>query len=126
MPCLANSPSPIVTWQRPQMARPPQTESMSTPSARAAVSTGVPSGNRPRLPDGVKTRRASGLSFISLTSASSPSLRLGEGEELPSPPPPLLARFAAGVDIVGRSGGKSLAHRLRYRSRGRHVAELVR
>ena len=48
-----------VIWQRPQMPRPPQTESMSTPSWRAAVSTGVPTGKRPRLPEGVKTTRAS-------------------------------------------------------------------
>ena len=32
---------------------------MSTPSWRAAVRTGVPSANRPRLPEGVKTTRAS-------------------------------------------------------------------
>ena len=49
MPCLANSPSPTVIWQRPQMARPPQTESMSTPSVRAACSTGVPIGEAPPL-----------------------------------------------------------------------------
>ncbi len=54
---LANSPSPTFTWQRPQMARPPQTESMSTPSARAACNTGVPTAKRPRLPEGVKTMR---------------------------------------------------------------------
>src|SRR5690606_21856141 len=59
MPCLAYSPSPTITWQRPQMPRPPQTESTSTPSARAALSSGVPSGKRPRFPDGVKTTRAS-------------------------------------------------------------------
>ena len=57
MPCLANSPSDSVIWQRPQSARPPHTESMSTPSLRAACSSGVPSGNRPRRPDGVKTTR---------------------------------------------------------------------
>ena len=31
MPCLAKLPSPTVTWQRPQIARPPHTLSMSTP-----------------------------------------------------------------------------------------------
>src|SRR5216683_6428057 len=41
------------------MPRPPQTESTSTPSARAACRTGVPSGNRPRKPEGVKTMAAS-------------------------------------------------------------------
>src|SRR5688572_22778978 len=60
MPCFANSPSATRTWQRPQMARPPQTESMSTPSVRAAASSGVPTANRPRLPDGVKTTSGSG------------------------------------------------------------------
>src|ERR1700756_4204845 len=59
MPCLANSPSTCVTWQRPQMPRPPHTESTSTPSARAACRTGVPSGKRPRKPEGVKTMAAS-------------------------------------------------------------------
>ena len=46
MPSFANSPVLSVTWQRPQMARPPHTESMSTPRLRAAVSTGVPTGSR--------------------------------------------------------------------------------
>ena len=50
---------PWVTWQRPQIPRPPQTESMSTPSERAASRTVVPSGNRPRRPDGVKMTSAS-------------------------------------------------------------------
>src|SRR5277367_3537411 len=57
MACLAKSPSAISTWQRPQMPRPPQTESRSTPSPRAAASRLVPSANSPRLPDGVKTTR---------------------------------------------------------------------
>src|ERR1700728_1484024 len=39
------------------MPRPPQTESRSTPSSRAAASRLVPSANSPRLPDGVKTTR---------------------------------------------------------------------
>src|SRR6476620_7941181 len=59
MPCFGNSPSPCVTWQRPQMPRPPQTESMSTPSDRAASRTVVPVGKRPRRPDGVKMTSAS-------------------------------------------------------------------
>src|SRR5690606_6904386 len=41
------------------MPRPPQTESRSTPSWRAAVSTGVPTAKRPRLPEGVKITSAS-------------------------------------------------------------------
>jgi hypothetical protein len=56
---LGKSPSDTRTWQRPQMPRPPQTESMSTPSERAACSTGVPTGKRPRRPDGVKTTSGS-------------------------------------------------------------------
>src|SRR5690606_41668008 len=44
---------------RPQMPRPPHTESRSTPSARAASRRLVPSANRPRLPDGAKTTRRS-------------------------------------------------------------------
>src|SRR5271170_5741952 len=39
------------------MPSPPQTESRSTPSSRAAASRLVPSANSPRLPDGVKTTR---------------------------------------------------------------------
>src|SRR3979409_2596819 len=62
-PCLANSPSMTNTWQRPHSARPPHTESTSTPSVRAACRRGVPRANRPRLPEGVKTTAAS-LSLI--------------------------------------------------------------
>ena len=61
IPCLGNEPIPWLTWQRPQIPRPPQTESMSTPSDRAASRTVVPSGNRPRLPDGVKMTRTSAV-----------------------------------------------------------------
>ena len=60
-PCLAKSPSMTSTWQRPHRARPPHTESTSTPSVRAACSSGVPSAKRPRLPEGVKTTSASRL-----------------------------------------------------------------
>src|SRR3712207_5657654 len=59
MPCLGNSPAPISTWQRPQMPRPPHTESRSTPSRRAASRTLVPDAKRPRRPEGVKTTRKS-------------------------------------------------------------------
>ena len=41
------------------MPRPPQTESTSTPSVRAADRSGVPTGKRPRLPEGVKTTSGS-------------------------------------------------------------------
>ncbi len=50
MPCLAKSPSPITTWQRPQIPRPPQTESTSTPNCRAQSRSDEPSGNRPLQP----------------------------------------------------------------------------
>src|SRR5262249_13233128 len=70
MPCLANSPSTGFTWQRPQMPRPPQTESISTPSARAACRTGVPIGKRPRRPEGVKTTVASATAPPSLAAAA--------------------------------------------------------
>src|SRR6185312_2951391 len=53
-----------------QMARPPHTESTSTPNERAACRSGVPSGKRPRLPDGVKTTSASGTSADTATVAS--------------------------------------------------------
>ena len=58
-PVLGERPDAGTTWQRPQSPRPPQTESMSTPSARAASRTVVPSANRPRRPDGVKMTSAS-------------------------------------------------------------------
>src|SRR6266853_2314988 len=66
-PCLGKSPSITSTWQRPHSARPPHTESTSTPRLRAACRSGVPSAKRPRLPEGVKTTSAS-LSLM--TSAS--------------------------------------------------------
>ena len=63
IPCLANSPSATTIWQRPQIPRPPQTESRSTPSERAASSRFVSCANRPRLPEGVKTTSASAASL---------------------------------------------------------------
>src|SRR5262245_39720634 len=59
MASLACVPSLTTTWQRPQIPRPPQTESRSTPSVRAASRTLVPAANAPRLPEGVKTARTS-------------------------------------------------------------------
>src|SRR6185312_13101494 len=53
-----------------QMARPPHTESTSTPNERAACRSGVPRGKRPRLPDGVKTTSASGVSADTAAMAS--------------------------------------------------------
>src|SRR4051794_26478286 len=58
MACLANAPNAGSTWQRPQMPRPPHTESRSTPSSRAASSTVVPVRTAPRRPDGTKTATA--------------------------------------------------------------------
>ena len=55
MPCFGNSPIPGSTWQRPQIPRPPQTESMSTPSDARGIEDGRAPANRPRRPDGVKT-----------------------------------------------------------------------
>ena len=40
IPCFGNEPSPGVTWQRPQMPRPPQTESMSTPRRARSLEDG--------------------------------------------------------------------------------------
>src|SRR6185369_5008171 len=79
MPCFGNSPRPWVTWQRPQMPRPPQTESMSTPKERAASSTVVPSGNRPRRPDGVKMTSASSVTEM---------FPLADGDGAPIDPAP--------------------------------------
>src|SRR5205085_9452698 len=59
-PCLGKSPSITSTWQRPHSARPPHTESTSTPRLRAACRSGVPKGKRPRFPDGVNTTHALG------------------------------------------------------------------
>src|SRR5579883_1852999 len=60
------------------MPRPPQTESMSTPSVRAACRTGVPTGKRPRRPAGVKTTVASATAPPSLAAAAR-RLALGAG-----------------------------------------------
>src|SRR6478735_929058 len=66
MPCLANDPMPGVTAQRPQIPRAPQTESMSTPSERAASRMVVPAGTWPRRPDGVKMTCGSAVAVASL------------------------------------------------------------
>ena len=71
MPCFANDPNAGTTAQRPQIPRPPQTESMSTPSERAASRTVVPAGARPRRPDGVKMICGSAVAAPSLTGGSS-------------------------------------------------------
>ena len=63
-PCLAKLPKLGSTWQRPHKPRPPHTESISTPSARAACNKGVPKGKRPRRPDGVNTTKASSDIFF--------------------------------------------------------------
>src|SRR5262249_51093224 len=68
MPSLAKLPSLTSIWQRPQMPRPPHTESMSTPRLRAAVSTGVPQAKRPRRPEGMKAISALALA-LSLVAA---------------------------------------------------------
>src|SRR5579884_3096843 len=72
IPCLGNSPRLGRTWQRPKRPRPPQTESMSTPKARAASRTVVPTGKRPRRPEGVKTTKTSPPSGSPLRPPPSP------------------------------------------------------
>ena len=64
--CLANSPKAGRTWHRPQIPRPPHTESRSTPKRRAASSTVVPGGHaappagRHEDGDGHRSSRRSG------------------------------------------------------------------
>src|SRR5208282_185181 len=89
----------ISTWQRPQMPRPPQTESRSTPSARAAASRLVPSANSPRFPDGVKTTRWALNAGLSLDYQVI-------GRVAARAPPPL----------SGRGGGSSPTFRLVFRN----------
>ena len=57
IPHLEKLPMLGVIWQRPHIPRPPHTESMSTPSFRAASSTVVPSSKFPSRPLGVNTTR---------------------------------------------------------------------
>src|SRR6185437_8257133 len=54
---------------------PPHTESMSTPNERAACKSGVPSGKRPRLPEGVKTTSASGSADTATMTSLAPAAR---------------------------------------------------
>src|ERR1700759_1315515 len=70
------------------MPRPPQTESRSTPRARAASSRLKPSATSPRFPDGVKTTRwalnAKGPAlalFSKLWSKPFPSIVFGENSQ---------------------------------------------
>ncbi len=60
------------------MPRPPQTESTSTPSVRAAESSGVPTGKRPRLPEGVKTTSGS-LTVMGRRSGGEPATHAASG-----------------------------------------------
>src|SRR5690242_9870804 len=82
MPSLAKLPSLTSIWQRPQMPRPPHTESMSTPRLRAAVSTGVPQAKRPRRPDGMKAISALALA-LSLVTATRVDLLIRRKKVLP-------------------------------------------
>src|SRR5690606_28288991 len=105
---------PTSTWQRPQMARPPHTESTSTPRLRAACRSGVPSGKWPRLPDGVKTTSAvsRGFSLIWLPRRLLlPVRRIGKGAaggtrdagcRVAPPPPAPLAPVASAVLAAAR------------------------
>ena len=68
-------------------ARPPQTESMSTPRLRAACRSGVPCGKWPRLPEGVKTTRASRCRpCVSASPSSGADGRLRGGRAAPRAP----------------------------------------
>src|SRR6185436_5647232 len=69
---LANEPVDGSIWHRPQIPRPPHTESRSTPSWRAAVNTVVPVSTWPVKPEGVKTIRGIGL----LAATATPALAL--------------------------------------------------
>src|SRR5579871_3905259 len=94
-PSLANSPCETSTWQRPQMPRPPHTESMSTPRLRAAWSKGVPMTKRPRRPEGMNTTSASGLPVLAAGRSARASGR-GAGSGTPAPAfPPAAGAFLA-------------------------------
>src|SRR5262249_23026181 len=54
MPCLGKWPSSTMIWHLPQVCRPPQMDSSSTPSARAASSSLAPCAACPRRPSGMK------------------------------------------------------------------------
>src|SRR3954447_12842029 len=88
------------TWQRPQIPRPPHTESISTPSRRAASRTVVPVSNRPRRPDGVKMTSASSVTTLLLVrSAADGGTGLGTG---PAPIDPSATDVAVGrADAMG-------------------------
>src|SRR5262245_47188013 len=68
MPCFGKVPNEGSTWHRPQIRRPPQTESMSPTTERAASRNVVSSGNRARRAGGVKM--TSGSAATARTSAS--------------------------------------------------------
>src|SRR5690606_34775222 len=85
------------------MPRPPQTESRSTPSWRAAVSTGVPAGKRPRLPEGVKITSGSVGTVTTATSKQGPDPILADGSSEDSRSPAGKWAFAAFLQ-EGRCG----------------------
>src|SRR3954452_3449251 len=108
MPCFANSPTLCSTWQRPQIPRPPQTESMSTPSLRAASRTVVPGADRPRRPDGVKMTRASSAtsSFLAIAgSAADGGAGLDPGPSPVDAPTAGLALRRRGPELGGTAAG---------------------
>src|SRR3984885_8667262 len=94
-PSFANSPSATSTWQRPQSARPPHTESMSTPRLRAACRSGVPSGKWPRFPEGMNTTRGARATMR----AAGPS---GRAAAMPA-----LAASAGRLACAGGPGGRA-------------------
>src|SRR5262245_65029997 len=105
MPCFGNSPNDGVTAQRPQIPRPPQTESMSTPRWRAASRIVPPGWTRPRRPDGVKMTCGRGPASTSLVIGSD---RDDRGGATPVRPPTaglaLRRRDAELADPAGRVG----------------------
>ena len=136
IPCFASSPSLTTTWQRPQIPRPPQTESRSTPSDRAASSRFVPCANRPRLPEGVKTTSASAPALTTRAVppraaaiggglppalASAATSAAGAGRLLAEPGDPLLAVGVVAHHHVGRHHGGATSIVQRARDRRRHA-----
>src|SRR6266550_817909 len=112
IPCLAKLPTLCSTWQRPQIPRPPQTESMSTPRDRAASRTVVPVGNRPRRPDGVKMTSASSATVTvpladrdgAAIDPATADLALGDGHPMGADPARAIG-VVAHQDVGGHDAG---------------------
>ncbi len=112
MPCLGKLPSAGMTWQRPQLPRPPQTESRSTPSERAASRRSSRGSNRPRRPDGREDQRASRLGRRSVGRRRRRQRRLGRQ------PGPRAAGSTRRPPLAARGAGSRCA-RIQRPRRGR-------